>query len=207
MAILRRSQKPPVVEMPYSPTLADVLAGEYYAPKQKMEAPARKILFGGEFVKKFAREGREIRGYAIEQDYPENYGCGYGQIFGDREKKTQFYDAPYAIVLTKEEEAVAVSSYRIRGTQIEITQIQGTYGKANELKDLYWGRALICAIEEIAKQGGIKKIIVRSAKNATYSEIKGNSEPGEAGYTIYDVNARRCRYKKNKETGDYEKEL
>jgi hypothetical protein len=61
--------------------------------------------------------------------------------------------------------------------------------------------------EEIAKQGGIKKIIVRSAKNATYSEIKGNSEPGEAGYTIYDVNARRCKYKKNEETGNYEKEI
>ncbi len=53
----------------------------------------------------------------------------------------------------------------------------------------------------------LKKIIVRSAKNATYPEIKGNSKPGEAGYTIYDVSARKCRYKKNEESGNYEKEL
>jgi hypothetical protein len=58
MATLRRSEKSPLVEKSYIPTLADVLAGEYYAPKQKMEAPARKILFDGEFVKKFARDPR-----------------------------------------------------------------------------------------------------------------------------------------------------
>jgi hypothetical protein len=207
MATLRRSEKSPLVEKSYIPTLADVLAGEYYAPKQKMEAPARKILFDGEFVKKFAREGKGIRGYAIEQDYPENYSCGYGMIFGDPERKVQFYDNIDAIVLTKDDEAVAFASYNRSGEKIQITQIQGTYGKQDELKDLHWGIALICAIEEIAKQGGIKKIIVRSAKNATYSEIKGNSEPGEAGYTIYDVNARRCKYKKNEETGNYEKEI
>ncbi len=157
MPVLRRSQKPPVVEKSYNPTLADVLAGDYYAPKQKMEVPKRKILFEEEFIKKFARREREITGYKIERDEPENYSCGYGKIFGDSNKKTQFYDAPFVMVLTREGEAVAFASYDLRGNEIEIKQIQGTYGKQEELKDLHWARALICAIEETGKKYQAKK--------------------------------------------------
>lgn len=207
MSTLRRSQKPQVVERPFEGGFVDILAGNYYAPKKEPIKLQRQVLFENDFVKKFARKERTIDGYKIERDYPEEYSCGYGRIFGDTERKTQFYDNTDAIVLTKNDEAVAFASYSRYGDQIKITQIQGTYGKTEDLKDLYWGRALIRAIEEIAKKNKVGKIVIRSAKNAMYPEIKGNSEPGEAGFTIYDVNARRCKYKKNQETGDYEKEI
>ena len=211
MAVLRRSQKLEI-ELDNTPkSLAHHKTDFEMRDIPQPKPLSRKILFEEEFVRKFAKkDGKKqtrIEGYKIERDLPENYSCGYGRIFGNRERKLQYYDNTDAIVLTKEDEAVAFCSYSNNNGIVTISQIQGTYGKGNELKGLHWAKALIRAIEEMAKKCGVKKIIIRSAKNAQYPEIKGNSNPGEAGFTIYDVNARRCKFKKNEETGDYEKEL
>ena len=207
MASLRRSQKPLVVEHKPNFPLGGLFFDELYIPKTKTVIPERRVLFDETFVSKFSKGGREIKGYNIEYDEPEHYSCGYGKIFGDQNKKVQYYDNPFVVVLTRGNEAIAFASYNIIRDTIEIGQIQGTYGKGEELKELFWGRAIISAIEEIAKSQRAKRIVVKSAKNSKYEEIRGNSNGGEAGFLIYDVNAKRCGFRRNNITGNYEKEI
>ncbi|MBI5224081.1 hypothetical protein HY990_06705 [Candidatus Micrarchaeota archaeon] len=207
MKVLRRSQKPPMPEQPQ--VQHSILSLMEEPPIGRSFVPIdRKVLFGEDFLVRFARVGKSVSGYRIEHDESDGFSCGYGKLFGDPKRKTHYYDKHLAAVITKDERPLACASYDDRDGVLTISQIQGTYGEEELQKNLRWEKALIFAIEELAKKmPWVRKLVVIGAKNSMYSEVKGLSEPGEEGYLRYDVTARRCGFKKNDETGNYEKAI
>ncbi len=186
---MRMTRKP-------NPELADALA-EFQDGKIDGQ-------FGIDHLRNFVKQDAalsdaELRRYALQCDMPLE-GGHYGLHFINR-----YFDAPFNFCLTYDCHIIACVGFEAVEKRMFIRQIQGEFGKKNQLKTLKWERALVQYAVKWAERHWVPEVAILSVDNnkwaATYS-----LNPTQ-GKMLYDVTARRCGFSERDPDGNYVRRL
>lgn len=115
-----------------------------------------------------------------------------------------FWDTPHGIVLLCDGEPIACIGFVKEKVEqhslIEIQQIQGIYGKKEDLSVVQWERLLVTFVLELARMNGkFREVRIQSARHNKW----------QAGYRVnvlgqrYDGTARALKFKRDKEDGNW----
>lgn len=104
-----------------------------------------------------------------------------------------YLDAPYSFMLQDGNTPLCYASFIIGGTEIEIHQLQGVYGRRKELFRFgNWTSFLVAAVEEFAEATGMQRVVV--LKGSENRWVKENKFPLSAAERRYDQTAKDLGY-------------
>lgn len=112
-----------------------------------------------------------------------------------------FWDTPHGIVLLCDGEPIACIGFvknNVEGhSLIEIQQIQGMYGKKEELSAIRWERLLVTFVLELARiSGRFREVCIQPAKYNKWQDAHRTNSFGQR----YDGTARALKFKRDKKT-------
>lgn len=154
------------------------------------------------FKKKEQTAEVEFNKYYLTRDYGTGYSTKFNRIHRNQ-LSARYYDAPYSFVLCYRGDRypLASTSFDAAEDAIVVKQIQGVQGQKERLVPLKWERLLLTLVCEWAEENNICEVQTLPHTESRWGHVREYSK------MIYDVTAKRCGFKFDKEKGRFAKQF